>query len=76
MEELFKSLASGAGVAGMVLGWFLWRIEPRLKALEDAQHVSNKVDLLRLVSSPHVATEVKESATQILKEIASTQKAT
>lgn len=69
MEEFLQQLGTGAGVAGVILGYYLWRLEPRLVAIEHAIARQGKIDLLRLAASPHVATELKEAARSIIEEI-------
>lgn len=68
MDELWKFLA-GTGVAGAVLAYHLWRLEPRLRAIEEALARQGKIELLRLAASPHVASELKEVARGIIEEI-------
>lgn len=61
-------LANMGGI-GVMLIWFMFRHEPRMKAVEAAMDRSSRTDLLRLIASPHVAPEVKDEATAIMKEI-------
>lgn len=69
MEEVIKSILSGAGVAGAVLAWHLFVVDRRLRKIEEAIDSSTRSDLLRLAASPHVAPDLKEAATAIMKEI-------
>lgn len=73
MEEVYKYLAT-AGVAGAVLAYHLWRLEPRLRAIEEAIARQGRIDLLRLAGSPLVAPELKEAARSIIQEIDATRK--
>ena len=70
MEEILKLIATGGGI-GVSATWafWLWRLEPRLKAIEIALNMQSKVELLRLAASPYVASELKESARRFLEEI-------
>lgn len=74
MDEFIKALASGAGVAGIILGWHLFKTDGRLKAIEDALNVLAKADLVRLIASPHVAAEIKEEVTKLLREVEKQEK--
>ena len=76
MEQFIQSLASGAGVAGVILGYYLWRLEPRLKSMEDTLARQGKIDLLRLIASPHVASELKQEAEKMVAEITAYQEKT
>jgi hypothetical protein len=76
MEQFVQSLASGAGVAGVILGYYLWRLEPRLKSMEDTLARQGKIDLLRLIASPHVAPELKAEAQKMVAEITAYQEKT
>lgn len=69
MDELLKGIASGAGVAGLVLVYHLLVFEKRMRKVEEAIDRANRTDLLRLIASPHVASEIKENAATIMKEI-------
>lgn len=76
MEELLKGIASGAGVAGVILAYHLLvharrmdEVKETLRDLENAVNTSSKADLLRLIASPHVASEVKDAAARVVKEI-------
>lgn len=69
MEELFKLAASGAGFAGLLVVYYLVRLEPRLRALEEAIARQGKIDLLRMAASPLVAPELKEVARTMIQEL-------
>lgn len=68
MDQVFAFL-SGTGVAGAVLAYHLWKLEPRLRAIEDSISRQGKIDLLRMATSPHVAPELKEVAKTMIAEI-------
>ena len=74
MEELYKLAASGAGFAGLLVVYYLVRLEPRLRALEEAIARQGKIDLLRMAASPLVAPELKEVAKNMIQEIDSSLK--
>ena len=69
MEEILKGLATGAGTAGAILAYYLWKLEPRLRSMEVTLNRQGRIDLLRLAASPHVAPELKEAAKNIIEEI-------
>lgn len=69
MEEVIKSILSGAGVAGAVLIWHLLVVDKRLRAIEAAIDTSTRADIIRLIASPHVSTEIKEKASEMIKEL-------
>lgn len=70
MEEILKLIAAGGGI-GVSATWayWLWRLEPRFKALEEAVYTQAKVDLLRLVANSTVAPELKQVAGRMVEEI-------
>jgi hypothetical protein len=70
MEEIIKLIAAGGGI-GVSATWayWLWRLEPRFKALEEAVLIQSKVDLLRIATSSHVAPQLKEIAQDITKAV-------
>lgn len=70
MEEVIKLIAAGGGV-GVSATWayWLWRLEPRFKALEEAVYTQAKVDLLRLVANSTVAPELKAVAAGMVETI-------
>lgn len=69
MEELYKLAASGAGFAGLLVVYYLVRLEPRLRAVEEAIARQGRIDLLRLAASPLVAPELKEAARSLIQEV-------
>lgn len=70
MEEMFKLIAAGGGI-GVSATWayWLWKIEPRIKALEEAIYMQSKVDLLRMATSPTVAPHLKDVADKMVVEV-------
>lgn len=68
MEDLLKTMA-GNGVSSAVLGFFLWKLAPELRALWRAIDRMNTIRVLGLVASTHVAPEIKEEAARILKAV-------
>lgn len=57
------------GAIGVVLGWLMWRVEPRMKSMEAAQDRATRANMLMLIAIPQVADGVKEQAQGISKEI-------
>lgn len=70
MEEILKLIAAGGGI-GVSATWayWLWRLEPRFKALEEAIYTQSKVDLLRLTTSAVTAPELREVAAVMAAEV-------
>lgn len=70
MEEVIKLIAAGGGI-GVSATWayWLWRLEPRFKALEEAVYTQAKVDLLRLAASVTAAPELRQVATNMAAEV-------
>lgn len=69
MEDLFLKSLVALGPVGLMLGGVIWFIGRRLLRLEEAMDRLNRGDLLRLIASPHVAPEVKEKVSDLLKEV-------
>lgn len=70
MEQILQLLAAGGGV-GVSATWayWLWKLEPRFKALEEAIYMQAKVDLLRLAASATTHPELKAVANDMLATI-------
>jgi len=68
MEEFLRALATG-GVTGIILGGVIYFIGRRLLGLEEAIDRLVRLDLLRLIASPHVSPEVKDAASDLLEEV-------
>lgn len=70
MEEVIKLIAAGGGI-GVSATWayWLWKLEPRFKSLEEAVYTQAKVDLLRLAASATVAKELREIANIMVTEV-------
>jgi NADH dehydrogenase FAD-containing subunit len=69
MEEFItKILAAGGGVSGVYFAFYLWKVVPELRAIWRALDRATKARLLGLIASPHVAPEVKDEATNIIKD--------
>lgn len=58
------------GAIGVILAWFLWKHEPRIKAIEDALDRLSRTQLLFLIELPHVSDAAKREAKIIIQEIA------
>lgn len=69
---MLKLIAAGGGI-GVSATWayWLWKLEPRLRAIEEAIYIQAKVDLLRIVSNSLVAPELKTVASGIIKHVES-----
>lgn len=57
------------GAIGVVLAWFLFRIEPRIRALERAVDRFSRVMLLDILSRPSVSLSVTREAQQMIEDI-------
>lgn len=57
------------GVAGVVLAWFMFRTEGRLKAIETSNDRIARSVLLLVLSLRDVNTSAKSEAQKVLKEI-------
>lgn len=69
MTEFLQVLGTGGGIAGVILGFHLWKIVPELRAIWRAIDRGNRVRLLGIIAAPHVAPALKEEATVIIQEI-------
>lgn len=67
MQELSPLLNIGA--VGFVLAWFMFRMEPRMRALEQAVDRNTKANLVLLLNSSESNPNVKTVAKTILQEI-------
>lgn len=82
MDEFWKAIVfplMNTGAVGGILLLILLKFQPalqrfedgiwtKLNAIEDAIDRANKVDILRLVASPHVSDDVKAAATELLSD--------
>lgn len=59
------------GAIGMVLGWFLWKAEPRMRAVEAAIDRQTQAILILLLELERTTPAAKERAEEILKRIES-----
>lgn len=57
------------GVTGVILAWFLWKHEPRIKAIEEAIDRMSRTLLLFLLELAHVSDAAKLQAKAIIEEI-------
>jgi hypothetical protein len=57
------------GAIGMVLGWFLWKAEPRMRAVEAAIDRQTQAILILLLELERTTPAAKERAEEILKRI-------
>lgn len=58
-----------AGVAGVVLAWFMFRTEARLKGIENAVDRMARANLLLVLSLRDVNNAAKNEASAVIKEI-------
>lgn len=70
MQEFLQALFTGGGIAGLILGWHLWKLAPELRAIWRAIDRANQVRLLGIIASPHVSPALKQEATAIMEDIA------
>ncbi len=68
MEEFLK-IAASFGATGFFLGAVIFFIGRRLLRLEEAVDRLVRMELMRLIASPHVANEVKNQMETQLKEV-------
>lgn len=71
MEELLLKLIAGGGGVAITATWayYLWKIEPRLRALEEAIYTQGRIELLKIAASVTVAKELKTEAHKIISDI-------
>lgn len=69
MPEFFQTLATGAGVRGVLLGFHLWKLAPELRSMWRAIDRSNRARILGIIASPHTAPELKAEAAIIVREM-------
>jgi hypothetical protein len=61
------------GAVGCVLAWFMFRMEPRLRRMEQAIDRMSRAIMLAALSMKGVSPALKEQATAVLKEIEDAQ---
>ncbi len=64
----FTPLING-GALSIILAWFLWKHEPRIKAIEEAIDRMSRTLLLFLLELAHVSDAAKLQAKAIIEEI-------
>lgn len=70
MSELFEFIRTvGGGVSGALLAFYMWKLAPELRAIWRALDRMNTVRILGIISSTHVAPELKDEAASILKTV-------
>lgn len=67
MEHLMPFINLGA--IGMVLAWFLWKAEPRMRAVEAAIDRQTQAILILLLELERTSPAAKERAEELLKRI-------
>lgn len=73
--DFMKAIFSGAGVAGLILGFHLWKLAPELRAIWRANDRRTRMETLRLIASVHVSPAIKDEAANLISEIESEEKA-
>lgn len=71
MDELFKVILSGAGagMSGILLGYYVIKLEPRLRSMEITILRGQKIDLVRIAQQVAEDSVLHKSATQMIEEI-------
>lgn len=69
MEQFLQALGTGSGIAGIILGFHLWKLAPELRAIWRAIDRASQVRLLGIIASPHVSPEIKQEAASIVDSI-------
>lgn len=69
MEETFLKLAASFGASGVMLAGVIFFIGKRLLRLEEAFDRHTKMELMRLIVSPHVAPDVKNALENQLRDV-------
>ena len=57
------------GAVGVVLGWFMFRMEPRLEQIEAAIDRLARAQMLLVVAQPDTSPNIRAQAQAILKEL-------
>lgn len=65
---VYEPIVNIAGI-GAVLGWFMFRNEPRMRAIEAAIDRSSRVQLAMLLLLPNLNDNSKRAAQEIMDEI-------
>jgi len=69
MEEYILKTIAAVGSTGAILAGLIWFVGRRLLRLEEALDRLTKMELLRLVASPHVGHDLKEAAAIQLEDV-------
>lgn len=68
MHTDFTPLAN-IGAVGIVLGWLMWKVEPRMKAMEASLDRATRATMLVLIEIPSIAAAIKGQAQEIVDEL-------
>ncbi len=68
MEEFLLKLVAGGGT-GAVLAGLIWFVGRRLLRLEESIDRLTKMELMRLLVSPHVAPDLKQAVAEQLEDV-------
>jgi len=63
------------GAIGVVLAWLMWRVEPRMKAMEAALDRATRATMLMLIARPEAAEAVKEQSKGLVEECSKAEEA-
>lgn len=69
MDELLKFVAAGGSITTGLLIWYVYKIEPRLRSLEQTILQGQQVDLLKLSKDISIAPALQERAQLELKRV-------
>lgn len=76
MDEIIKFLSTPAGqttlqggIAGVVLLVYLFKVEPRLKSMEQTMLRGQKIDLLKIIKQSSKSSEATNAAENLLTEV-------
>lgn len=68
MEQLIAPLLQ-TGVAGAILAWFMFRLEPRIRSLEESIDRQVRAMMLDLMAHNQLRSETVRQLQQIVEEI-------
>ena len=74
MQDFLKIASDLGGIAGLMLAGLIYFVGRRLLRLEEAFDRHTRMELMRLIASPHVSTDVKLQLGSQLTEVVEAQK--
>lgn len=71
MDEFLKIFLSGAGVglSGILLGYYIIKLEPRMRSLEITILRGQRIDLLRIAQQVSEDNELHRVASKMIEEV-------